>query len=162
MNPFGVEIVPAGLDRTEVLTNGKRWDESIYMEVLNKCNSTGAPPLLVAKEPDPWTTMLALKVVGFPIATICFGIVGLVIGGTAGALIGSAAGGLFGALNIKNIGPGPGAEAGFRSGAAVGSVYGVFVVVKWSIRAAREITSHQAELEKIQEAIERINEQENY
>ena len=56
-----VIALPAGIDPKQELVEGMKWDDSIYMEVLKKCNPDAIPALLKVREPTSEMAMLALK-----------------------------------------------------------------------------------------------------
>jgi hypothetical protein len=54
--------LPAGYKPKQQLVKGMNWDESIYMEVLKKCNPDAVPALLKVREPTPEIAILAIKI----------------------------------------------------------------------------------------------------
>ena len=49
-----IVALPAGHDPDKELIEGGKWDESIYLEVLKKCNPDTIPALLKVRDPTPW------------------------------------------------------------------------------------------------------------
>jgi hypothetical protein len=54
--------LPAGRNPKQQLVEGMKWDESIYTEVLKKCNPDAIPALLKVREPTPEIAILAIKI----------------------------------------------------------------------------------------------------
>ena len=84
---FTIVALPAGENRDEELVKGMKWDDSIYTEVLNKCNRDVAPSILQVNEYIPQLDRLFGEVVGFASATVCTGIAGIGLGLFVGAAI---------------------------------------------------------------------------
>jgi hypothetical protein len=61
-DPSMVIALPAGRNIKQQLVEGMKWDESIYTEVLKKCNPDAIPALLKVREPTSEITILAMKI----------------------------------------------------------------------------------------------------
>jgi energy-coupling factor transporter ATP-binding protein EcfA2 len=109
-SPKIIIALPAGRDPSKNLVEGMKWDESIYMEVLKKCNPDAIPAFLNVRKPTPKFVRQIIQLI--KIGT-CVGIGGAIVGGVVGAGLGALAGGV-GAL--------PGAAVGADIGASIGFV----------------------------------------
>ena len=61
-DPSTIIALPAGRSPKQYLVEGMNWDESIYIEVLKKCDPNAIPALLRVREPTSEIAMLALKI----------------------------------------------------------------------------------------------------
>ena len=61
-DPSTIIALPAGRNPKQQVVEGMNWDESIFMEVLKKCNPDAVPALLKVREPTSNIAMLALKI----------------------------------------------------------------------------------------------------
>ena len=97
-----IPALPAGKCRDEVIIEGARWDDNIYMEALNKCEYEAIPALLHLQGIPHNKLSIALASLGGvgTSATVGGGVgagVEAVIGGIAGAIPGALIGGAIGA-----------------------------------------------------------------
>ena len=152
-SPYDIIALPAGEDPDEEIIDGVRWDESIYMEVLKKCNPEAIPALLKVKGPTPKLIRLGLEIGGFTAFTGAVGAVGGVAGAVAGGIVGGAIGAGLGLL-LGGIGAGPGAILGGKIGA--GLVGGTCAVSGGLVAADDlfEYNAKQAECSKLREEIQ--------
>lgn len=157
-DPSTVVALPAGLDCDEELIEGVKWDESIYLEVLKKCNPEAIPALLKVRGPTPRLIRQALVISGYIGITGLGGATGLAVGLGAGiatvAGIGLTAGMVTGGVDAVpafilslagNIGLGA-TVVGLTGGSAIGGVKAHSLV--------KEFENEQAELEKLQEGVQ--------
>jgi GTP-binding protein EngB required for normal cell division len=155
---FTIVALPAGENRDEELVEGMKWDDSIYTEVLNKCNRDFAPSILEVNEYTPRLVRLVAEAGGFAAATVGAGVAGIGLGLFAGAAIGAAVGAVKGLMD-ETLCLGPGAELGAEVGAILGIVgVGGMVTSLGGMAAGLQIAKYeeeQAEVGKIQEAVER-------
>ena len=156
-SPYDIITLPAGEDPDEEIIDGMRWDESIYMEVLKKCNPEAIPALLKVKGPTPKLVRLGLEIGGFTAFSGAVGAVGGVAGAVAGGIVGSAIGAGLGLL-LGGAGAVPAAILGGKIGAGIvgstcavsGAVHGGLAVVDDLF----EYEARQAECSKLREEIQ--------
>ena len=151
-----IVALPAGRDPNEELVKGMKWDESIYLEALKKCNREAIPALLKVRSPTPRILRMAKAIGQYISATGSAAAVGTV----AGAIIGGAIGGGVGLLAV-GIGIGPGAASGAQFGASIAAAsIGGLSALDGGIEVHSEITKYekeQADLEKIQDGLQEIH-----
>ena len=169
-DPLTIIALPAGFNPDEELMKGMKWDESIYMEALKKCNPDAIPALLKVGKPSPKVIRLALKIgghtgaIGLQIGTVIAGVgtggvVGSVVGGAVGGTVGGAVGlleGGVGAVPGAAVGADVGAQIGGRIGTLIGHVGGTLVghaVHDQVTSAINTYEAKQVELEKIQQGM---------
>jgi energy-coupling factor transporter ATP-binding protein EcfA2 len=116
-DPKIIIALPAGRDPSKNLVEGMKWDESIYMEVLKKCDPEVIPALLKVREPTP---MILRQIKHLIAITGSAAVVGT-FAGTAGAFVGTLVGAGLGAL-VGGVGAVPGAALGADIGAGIGLV----------------------------------------
>jgi hypothetical protein len=102
-----IAALPAGKCRDEVIIEGARWDDNIYLEALKKCEYEVIP------------AMLRLK--GIPLNKLPTAIASLSGVGTS-ALVGGGAGAGIGGLAGFGIGAIPGAIIGGGVGAGISTI----------------------------------------
>ena len=156
-SPYDIITLPAGEDPDEEIIDGMRWDESIYMEVLKKCNPEAIPALLKVKGPTPKLVRLGLEIGGFTAFSGAVGAVGGVAGAVAGGIVGSAIGAGLGLL-LGGAGAVPAAILGGKIGAGiVGSTCAVSGAVGGGLAVVDDLFEYearQAECSKLREEIE--------
>jgi GTP-binding protein EngB required for normal cell division len=118
-DPTTIIALPAGHNPSENLVEGMKWDESIYMEVLKKCDPKTIPALLKVREPTP---MILRQIKHLVAITGSAAVVGTFVGG-GGAIAGAFVGAGLGAL-AGGVGALPGAALGADIGAGIGLVLG--------------------------------------
>ena len=64
-DPSTIIALPAGHNPNEELVKGMKWDESIYIESLKKCNRDAIPALLKVREPSPKIIRLGMQIGGY-------------------------------------------------------------------------------------------------
>ena len=115
-----IPALPAGKCRDEVIIEGARWDDNIYMEVLNKCEFEAIPALLHLK--------------GIPLSIALASIDGVGTSATVGGGVGAGVGAVVGGIAGFGAGAIPGAIIGGAIGAcasaiATTSILGIMAVV---------------------------------
>jgi energy-coupling factor transporter ATP-binding protein EcfA2 len=156
-DPKTIIALPAGRNPSKNLVEGMKWDESIYMEVLKKCNPDVVPALLNVREPTPKIIRQIaqlFKITGSAAFAGAFvGTVGAITGTLAGAGLGALAGG---------VGIVPGAAVGADIGAGIGlSLAGggagglAAVATGWgAYLEGQEREEEESKLEEFQEALQ--------
>ncbi len=156
-SPYDIIALPAGEDPDEEIIDGMRWDESIYMEVLKKCNPEAIPALLKVKGPTPKLVRLGLEIGGFTALSGAVGAVGGMAGAVAGGIVGGAIGAGIGLL-FGGAGAVPAAIIGGKIGAGiVGSTCAVSSAVGGGLAMVDNVFEYeakQAECSKLREEIE--------
>lgn len=148
-SPYEIIALPAGEDPDEELVDGTRWDESIYMEVLKKCNPDAIPALLKVKGPTPKLIRLGLEIGGCTAVGAVGGVAGAVAGGIVGSAIGAGVGLFFGGAGAI-----PGAVLGGKIGAGI---VGGTLAVGGSLTVMDDLLAYeakQAECSKLREEIQ--------
>ena len=156
-SPYDIIALPAGEDPDEEIIDGMRWDESIYMEVLKKCNPEAIPALLKVKGPTPKLIRLGMEIGGFTAFSGAVGAVGGVAGAVAGGIVGGAIGAGIGLL-FGGAGAVPAAVVGGKIGAGiVGSTCAVSSAVSGGLAVVDDLFEYearQAECSKLREQVE--------
>lgn len=106
-----IAALPAGKCRDEVIIEGARWDNNIYLEALKKCEYEAIPAMLRLKG-------ISLNRIYATIASLSGVGMSAVVGGGAGAGIGALIGGIAG----FGIGAVPGALIGGGVGAGTSTI----------------------------------------
>ena len=158
-DPSTIVALPAGLDPDEELIEGVQWDESIYLEVLKKCNPEAIPALLKVRGPTSWLIRRALAISGYIGLTGLGGVTGFGVGLGAGLVtaagIGIAAGVLSGGAGrsapafLAQLAGNLGVAAtivGLGGGSAIGGVTAHSLV--------KDYEAEQKKLEKLQEGVQ--------
>ena len=153
-SPNEIIALPAGEDSDEELIDGTRWDDSIYMEVLKKCNPEAIPALLKVKGPTPKLIRLGLELGGFTAVGAVGGVAGAVAGGIVGSAIGAGVG-----LFLGGAGVIPGAVLGGKIGAGI---VGGTLAVGGGLTVMDDLFEYeakQAERSKLHEEIQEYEQQ---
>ena len=154
---YDIIALPAGEDPDEEIIDGMRWDESIYMEVLKKCNPEAIPALLKVKGPTPKLVRLGLEIGGFTAFSGAVGAAGGMAGAVAGGIVGGAIGAGIGLL-FGGAGAVPAAILGGKIGAGlVGSTCAVSSAVHGGLAVVDDLFEYEAreaECSKLREEIE--------
>ena len=149
--------LPAGHNPNEELVEGVKWDESIYMEVLKKCNPDAIPALLKVREPSPKILRLGIQIGGYFCQHNEMLGVGIGLGALTGTVVGGILGGGVGLLANGTRGVRPGADLGQNIGRNIGYVsfggLGLFLESMASGLDVKEYEEEQTELEKIHQEI---------
>ena len=158
-DPKTIIALPAGRNPSKNLVEGMKWDESIYMQVLKKCNPEAIPALLNVREP---TIKILRQIAQFVkitgSATFAGAFVGIV-GGVTGTFVGAGLGAFAGGVGMV-----PGAAAGADIGAGIGLALvglggGGLAAVATGVGAYLEEQEHEEEetkLEEFQEALQQV------
>ena len=64
-DPSTIIALPAGRNPSQELVKGMKWDESIYLETLKKCNPEAIPALLKVREPSPTIIRIGMQIGGY-------------------------------------------------------------------------------------------------
>ena len=127
-----------------------KWDESIYVETLKKCNPEAIPALLKVREPSPKIIRIGMQIGGY--LGRRSGKVGLGLGVLTGTVVGGMLGGGVGLLAIGKRGI-RGVDIGGKIGYTSVGMLGMFLETMASGVDVEEYKEEQAELEKIQHEI---------
>lgn len=157
-SPKTIIALPAGRNPGKNLVEGVKWDESIYMEVLKKCNPEAIPALLNVREPTPKLIRQIIQLVKITGTVAFIGTYAGTAGAVAGAFIGAGLGALAGGVGIV-----PGAALGADIGAGIGlTLAGVGAAGAAAVATgmaafsgAQKDEEEQIKLEKLQEAIQK-------
>jgi hypothetical protein len=150
-DPSTVIALPAGRNPSEELVERVKWDESIYVEVLKKCNPEAIPALLKVREPSPKIIRIGMQIGGY--LGQSGGGVGLGLGVLTGTVVGGMLGGGVGLLTSGRRGIHPGLDIGGRIGYASVCGIGMLLETMASGVDVKEYKEEQAKLEKIQHEI---------
>ena len=155
-DPETIIALPAGKDPSKNLVEGMKWDESIYMEVLKKCDPKAIPALLNVREPSSKLTRQIFQIIAVTGGATVVGTLAGIAGATIGIVIGGGLGALAGGVGVV-----PGAAVGADIGAGIGLAFaGVGTAGVASVAAGVAILSdvqkneeEQAKLEEFQKAV---------
>ena len=150
-DPSTITALPAGRNPNEELVEGMKWDESIYLEVLKKCNPDAIPALLKVREPSPKIIRIGMQIGGY--IGQRKGRVGLGLGVLTGTVVGGILGRGMGLLAGGKRGIHQGVDVGGKIGCASVCGLGMLLENMASGVDVEEYEEEQAELEKIQREI---------
>ena len=151
-DPSTITALPAGRNPSEELVKGMKWDESIYVEALKKCNPDAIPALLKVREPSAMIIRLGMQIGGY-LSQSRDGGVRLGLGVLTGTVVGGILGGGVGMLAGGKRGIRPGLDIGGKIGYASACGLGMLLETMASVVDVEEYEEEQAELEKIQREI---------
>lgn len=154
-DPSTIIALPAGRDPTVELVKGMKWDESIYIEALKKCDPEAIPALLKVRKPSANIVRLGMQIGGYLQSRdggVCLG-----LGALTGTLVGGILGGGVGLLANGKPGIRPGQDIGGRIGYASICGLGLFLRSMASGVDVKEYEEEQAQLEEIRKEIKQQN-----
>ena len=150
-DPSTIIALPAGCNPSEELVEGMKWDESIYIETLKKCNPEAIPALLRVREPSPKIIRIGMQIGGY--LGQSSGRVGFGLGVLTGTVVGGMLGGGVGLLASGKRGIRLGLDIGGKIGYASVGMLGMLLESMASGVDVEEYKEEQAELEKIQREV---------
>ena len=147
-DPTTVIALPAGSDPSETLVEGMKWDESIYMEALKKCNPVTIPALLNVRKPTPKLIRQIIQLIRITgsatVSGVFVGGTGATVGGFVGAGLGALAGvGAFGMI--------PGAAVGADIGTGIGLALAGVAAVATGVATFSQVQKEEEEQVKLEE-----------